>query len=144
MHLRLIYISLSFLYYSPPIQIFIEILSKRLIECNEEFNFKLSTYLSMSANALLHEVGVFLTTFLLQLDYFALRTDILPVQQEVIQDSFQWALIEQDSVADPHKGTNSSDCYSPEEEIAAFCTETIHQAAFQSRKRKEKNKNNVY
>lgn len=89
MHLRLIYILLSFLYYSPPIQIFIEILSKRLIECNEEFNFKLSTYLSMSANALLHEVGVFLTTFLLQLDYFALRTDILPVQQEVIQDSFQ-------------------------------------------------------
>lgn len=43
----------------------------------------------MPANALLHEVEVFLTTFLLQLDYFALRADILPVQREVIQDSFQ-------------------------------------------------------
>lgn len=98
----------------------------------------------MPANALLHEVEVFLTTFLLQLDYFALRADILPVQQEVIQDSFQWALIEQDSVADPQKGTNSSDCYFPEEEIAAFCTEIIHQAVFQSRRRKEKNKNKVH
>lgn len=90
----------------------------------------------MPANALWHEGEVFLTTFPLQLDYFALRTDILPVQQEVIQDSFQWALSEQDSVADPQKGTNSSDCYFPEEEIAAFCTEIIHQAAFQSRKKK--------
>lgn len=52
-------------------------------------HFNLRTYLSMPANALLHEVEVFLTTFLLQLDYFALRADILPVQQEVIQDSFQ-------------------------------------------------------
>lgn len=43
----------------------------------------------MPANALLHEVVVFLTAFLLQLDYFALRTDTLPVQQEAIQDSFQ-------------------------------------------------------
>lgn len=103
-----------------------------------QFCFKLSTYLSMSANALLCEVEVFLTTFLLQLDYFALRTDILPVQQEVIQDSFQWALTEQGSVADPHKGTNSSDCYFPEEETAAFCTETTHQAAFQSRKKEQK------
>lgn len=98
----------------------------------------------MSANALLREAEVFLITFLLQLDYSALRTDILPVQQEVIQDSFQWALIEQDSVADPHEGTNSSDCYFPEEEIAAFCTEIIHPAALQSRKRKEKNKNDVH
>lgn len=71
-----------------------------------QFHFKLSTYLSMSANALLHEVEVFLTIFLLQLDYAALRTDILLVQQEVIQSSFQPALIEQDSVADPHKGTS--------------------------------------
>lgn len=88
--LRLICKLLSLLHFSPPIQIFREILSKRLIECNDvEFNFKLSTYLSMSANALLHEAEVFLTTFLLQLGYSALRTDILPVQQEVIQDSFQ-------------------------------------------------------
>lgn len=73
----------------------------------------------------------FLTTFLLQLDYSVLGTDILPVQQEVIQDSFQWALSEQDWVAGPQEGTNSSDCYFPEEEIAAFCTETIYQATFQ-------------
>lgn len=113
---------------------------KRLTGCTDvEFHFKLSTYLSMSANALLHEVEAFLTTFLLQLDYSVLGTDILLVQREVIQDSSQRALIEQDSVADPRKGTNSSDCYFPEEEIAAFCTEIIHQAAFQSRKRKKQN-----
>jgi len=52
-------------------------------------SFILNLALSMSANALLHEVEVFLTTFLLQLDYSALRIDILPVQEEVIQDSFQ-------------------------------------------------------
>lgn len=88
--LRLICKLLSFPHFSTPMQIFRKILSKKLTKCNDaEFHFKLSTYLSMSANALLREVEVFLTTFLLQLDYSALRTDILPVQQEVIQDSFQ-------------------------------------------------------